>query len=79
VSGVTVRSPYMYRNLAAKLISWSAASVAKSANMISTTGRSPASAMPLAMPVIAASAIGVDTTCWGNLVDKPLLTLKAPP
>ena len=51
----------MKANLAAWLTIWSMASMAKSTNMISTTGRSPTRAAPTPMPVNAASAIGVST------------------
>ena len=44
---------------AAWLTSWSSASVTKSTNMISTTGRMPDCASPTATPQIAASLIGV--------------------
>jgi hypothetical protein len=44
---------------AAPLTSWSRASVMKSMNMISSTGRMPDCAAPMATPQIAASEIGV--------------------
>ena len=44
---------------AAWFTSWSSASVTKSTNMISITGRSPDCAAPIATPQIAASLIGV--------------------
>jgi hypothetical protein len=47
--------------------------------MISTTGRSPRIAMPLAIPTIAASEIGVVSTRSGNRVLRPRVTLNAPP
>ncbi len=51
--------PDMKCALAAALTSWSSASVMKSMNMISSTGRRPDCAAPIATPVIAASLIGV--------------------
>jgi len=47
--------------------------------MISTTGRKPRKAIPAAMPVILASDIGLVITRSGKAVDKPRLTLNAPP
>ena len=47
---------------AAAFTSWSSASVMKSMNMISSTGRRPDCAAPIATPVIAASLIGVSIT-----------------
>ena len=56
------------------------AELMKSANCISTTGRSPISAMPAAMPVKPSSASGVFITRSGpNSADSPLVTLNAPP
>ena len=54
--------PDMKCALAAWLTSWSSASVMKSMNMISTTGRSPACAAPTATPQTAPSLIGVSMT-----------------
>src|SRR5712675_762985 len=52
----------------------------KSKNMISATGRYPASANPTAAPTIACSLIGVARTrSVPYLVDSPLVTLKTPP
>ncbi len=51
--------PDMKCAFAAPLTSWSSASVMKSMNMISSTGRMPDCAAPIATPVIAASLIGV--------------------
>ena len=79
MTGQVILPPYIAWNFAAKLTIWSAASVAKSANMISTTGLMPAKARPLATPAMPASAIGVEKTCSGNRLDNPRLTLKAPP
>ena len=57
---------------AAWLTSWSSASVTKSTNMISTTGRSPDCAAPIATPQIAASLIGVLRTRSGaELLGEP--------
>ena len=50
--------PDMKWALAAWLTSWSSASVMKSMNMISTTGRRPAWAAPTAIPHTAPSLIG---------------------
>ncbi len=54
--------PDMKWALAAALTSWSSASVMKSMNMISSTGRMPDWAAPIATPVMAASLIGVSIT-----------------
>ena len=52
----------------------------KSANCISTTGRSPMIAMPTAMPVNPSSARGVFITRFGpNSAASPLVALNAPP
>ena len=58
----------------------SKAELMKSANCISTTGRRPINAMPVAMPVKPSSAIGVLITRRApNSFSKPLVTLNAPP
>ena len=54
-------------------------SVRKSANMTSITGRKPASDRPIDAPVMPASLIGVEITRPGKSVDKPGVTLNAPP
>ena len=54
--------PDMKCAFAAWLTSWSSASVMKSMNMISSTGRRPDWAAPIATPAIAASLIGVLST-----------------
>ena len=61
----------MKRAFAAWFTSSSIASVMKSMNMISTTGRSPDSAAPTAAPQIAASLIGVSRTRSGPNRRKP--------
>ena len=43
----------------------------KSMNMISTTGRSPAMAAPMAQPTVADSASGVSSTLPWNLSASP--------
>ena len=58
-SGTVSWPPDMKCAFAAALTSWSSASVMKSTNMISSTGRMPDCAAPIATPVIAASLIGV--------------------
>ena len=65
--------------LAAWLMSWSAASVTKSPNMISTIGWRPRRARPTLTPTMAASLMGVVKTRSGKRVDSPWVTLKAPP
>src|SRR3990170_7252405 len=77
--GTRTWSLYIQRNLATWLTNWSAASVMKSPNMISTTGRRPRNAIPAAIPTIAASETGVVNTRPGKSVDSPRVTLKAPP
>jgi hypothetical protein len=44
---------------------WSAATIEKFIVIISTIGRRPSMAMPTAVPIIPASAIGVSTTLFG--------------
>src|SRR2546421_1366813 len=52
----------------------------KSANMISATGRKPASAAPAAAPTMADSLIGVSMTRSApNFGSRPLVTPKMPP
>ncbi len=49
-------------------------------NCISTIGRCPMSAAPIAAPMIPASAIGVSITRSGpNSSRRPAVTLNAPP
>ena len=69
----------MATDLAAKLTIWSKASATKSPNMISTIAVSPASARPAATPTMPPSLIGVDSTRSREAVDRPRVTLKAPP
>jgi hypothetical protein len=61
-SGTRSCPPDMKCALAAWLTSWSSASVMKSMNMISTTGRRPDWAAPTAIPQTALSLIGVLST-----------------
>ena len=64
--------PDMKCAFAAWLTSWSSASVMKSMNMISSTGRSPDWAAPIATPLIAPSLIGVLTHALGaELLGQP--------
>ena len=58
-SGTSVVSPYMWRPLLIWLNNWSAATRAKSANMISTTTRMPSWAAPKPSPAKPPSEIGV--------------------
>jgi hypothetical protein len=51
----------------------------KSANCISTIGRIPCIAAPIAVPTIASSLIGVFNTRSGNSFAKPFVALNAPP
>ena len=72
--------PDMKCALAAWLTSWSSASVTKSTNMISTTGRAPDCAAPTAMPQIAASLMGVLRTRSGpNSSASPAVAPHGPP
>ena len=65
---------------AAWLTSWSRASVTKSTNMISTTGRRPDCAAPTAIPQIAASLIGVfRTRSAPNSSTSPFVPPHGPP
>ena len=52
----------------------------KSANMISTIGRSPVAAEPTPSPMIAVSVTGVSTTrSLPNSSSRPAVTPKQPP
>ena len=51
----------------------------KSPNMISRIGRQPRRAMPAATPKIAPSETGVVITRCGHFVERPCVTLNAPP
>src|SRR5437762_2631761 len=51
----------------------------KSMNWISGTGRSPYSAMPIAVPMIPPSARGVSNTRSGNPSRSPSVQRKTPP
>ena len=52
----------MNRSFAPRFTIWSSASRTKSENMISTTGRMPSVAAPIAQPTSAFSAIGESIT-----------------
>ena len=72
--------PDMKWALAAALTSWSRASVRKSMNMISSTGRLPDWAAPIETPQIAASLIGVlITRSVPNSSARPAVTVYGPP
>ena len=65
---------------AALFTTWSSASVMKSMNMISSTGRMPDWAAPIATPVIAASLIGVSITRSApNSSARPAVAVYGPP
>src|SRR4051812_33434837 len=80
VSGTLARSLEMYQYFAAWLTRLSIASGRKSPNMISTTGRRPATALPNAAPASASSEIGVSNTrsapCFSI---SPGVTANTPP
>src|ERR1700754_1175508 len=79
VMGAVVLPAVMNRNLAALLISWSAAMPMKSMIMISATGSRPSMAAPTAAPTIAASEIGVSSTrSRPYFVDSPAVAPDAP-
>ena len=66
----------MYSVLAAELITWSIACMAKLKVMNSTIGFSPVSAAPTAMPAKPCSVIGVSITRLApNSSSRPWLTL----
>jgi hypothetical protein len=66
----------MYSVLAAELMIWSIACMAKLNVMNSTIGRSPFIAAPTAMPVKPCSVIGVSITRFGpNSSSRPWLIL----
>ncbi len=66
----------MYSVLAAELMIWSIACMAKLKVMNSTIGFSPFSAAPTAMPVKPCSVIGVSITRFGpNSSSRPWLIL----
>ena len=69
----------MYRNFGISLTIASAPVGRKSLNMISTTGRSPVTAMPSATPRNPFSQIGVLITRPGKVSAMPSLVLKTPP
>src|SRR5258706_356346 len=68
----------MVTDLAAKLTIWSKASVTKSLNIISTIGRPPRSATPLATPTKPPSLSGVLSTRSGNPEIEPFVNLDPP-
>ena len=52
----------------------------KSENMISTMGRSPVMAPPMATPMMASSEMGVSRTRSGpNRSNRPVVALNTPP
>ena len=70
----------MYRYLASWLAIWSKQTPAKSANMISASGRRPWTAAPIAVPTIACSEIGVSSTRRPPKRScRPSVVLKTPP
>ena len=79
-SGTRSWPPDMKWAFAAALTSWSRARVRKSMNMISSTGRLPDWAAPIATPQIAASLIGVlRTRSVPNSSARPAVTVYGPP
>jgi hypothetical protein len=78
-SGTFTWSLYIQENLEVWLMTWSAIKVTKSPNMISTTGFNPRMAIPVATPTMPASDIGVLNTRSGNELERPRVTLNAPP
>ena len=78
-TGQVVPPLYMGPYFAMWLTIWSKHSPRKSPNMISATGRNPASASPAETPAIAPSLTGVARTRLGKSVLSPRVTLKAPP
>ena len=80
VSGTLYWPPDMNRNFGTSLTIASPAVGRKSANMISTTGRSPVTAIPSATPTKPFSQIGVFRTRSGpKRSTRPTLVLKTPP
>ena len=74
--GQPICPPDMYSVLAAELMMWSIACMAKLKVMNSTMGRSPSIAAPTAMPVKPCSVIGVSITRRGpNSSSNPWLIL----
>ncbi len=78
-SGTRTWSSNIARNFAIPLTVWSKPSAMKSPNMISRIGRHPRRAMPAATPKIAPSETGVVITRCGHFVERPCVTLNAPP
>ena len=75
-SGTLTWPPNMAWIFAAWLTIWSIASMEKLIVMISTTGRSPSIAAPIAAPTKPSSAIGVSRTRSGpNSVSSPAVIL----
>ena len=58
---------------------WLKPTVEKSANCISTIGRMPSMAAPMAEPMIASSLIGASSTRPGYSWARFLVALNAPP
>ena len=69
----------MKRNLGSSSTIASPAVGRKSLNMISTTGRNPVTAIPIAAPINVFSQIGVFVTLPGNFSGNPVFVLKTPP
>ena len=74
--GQPIWPPDMYSVLAAELMMWSMACMAKLKVMNSTIGRRPASAAPVPMPAKPISLMGVSTTRrWPNRASSPWVIL----
>ena len=79
VTGTEHWPPDMKRNFGNSSTIASPAVGRKSLNMISTTGRSPVTDMPIATPTKVFSQIGVFSTRPGNRSSSPWFVLKTPP
>ena len=66
-------------SVAALLTIWLKPTLEKSANCISTMGRIPSMAAPMARPICASSLMGESSTRPGNSLASPLVALNAPP
>ncbi len=79
-NGTFASPPNMYRIFAALLTIWSYAISEKLMVIISTTGRRPSIAEPMALPTITSSAIGASTTRFSpKRSSRPSVTRYAPP
>ena len=66
--------------MAATFVSWSKPQLMKSPNCISTTGRMPIMAAPMAVPTMADSLIGESMMRSGpKRSSRPAVARKAPP